>query len=150
MRTVGRDRVAGKKFTERFVQDAAIRQFKSAIGADRFHGDEFTVGYTPTGRQLAIGLEKQPVTICDRKLARLADREAVEQSVRDRHELSADFDKHARFQNANKFAFRARCGIADLLIEGDDGLWRIETLIAFLRVGEVNSFQCLNRGSKFF
>src|SRR5665213_1220249 len=86
----------------------------------------------------------QPVAVCDKKLARLADREAVKQSVRDRHEFSTDFDEHARFQYTNQLAFRARLGIADFLIEDNDRIWRIETLIALLRVGEVNSFQCLN------
>ena len=88
----------------------------------------------------------QPVAICDRKFARLADRETVEQSVRDRHELSPDFDEHTRFQNSRQLALRARFGIADFLIEDNHRIWRIETLIALLRVCEVNSFQCLNSG----
>ena len=57
----------------------------------------------------------------------------------------ADFDEHTRFQNSRQLALRARFGIADFLIEDNDGIGRIETLIALLRVGEVNSFQCLNR-----
>jgi hypothetical protein len=60
------------------------------------HGDKFTVGDAPARRQLAIGLEMQPITISDENLSRLADREAVAQTVRDGHEVSTDFNKNAR------------------------------------------------------
>ena len=47
LRTVGCDCVGGNKFAERSVQDASIGQVNSAIGADRFHSDEFAIGNTP-------------------------------------------------------------------------------------------------------
>ena len=80
----------------------------------------------------------------DENLARLADRDTVKQSVRDHHEFPADFNKHARFQNSRQLAFRARLGIADFLIENNDGILRIKTHIALLCVGEVHPLQCLN------
>ena len=145
LRTVGRDGVAGQKFAERFVQDPAIGQFNSAIGADRFDRDQFAVGHAAAGRQLAIGLEMQPVAFGDRNFARLADGDLVEQLVRDRDKFPVHFDQHADLHDARQFSFRARFGLAHFLIEHNDGIWRIKTLIAFLRVGQVNSFQRLNR-----
>jgi hypothetical protein len=47
LRTVGRDRVAGKKLAEAFVQNATISQFNFAIGTDRFHSDEFAIRDAP-------------------------------------------------------------------------------------------------------
>src|ERR1039458_8282416 len=61
------------------------------------------------------------------------DRDTVKQSVRDHYEFPADFYKHARFQNSRQLAFCARLGIADFLIENNDGILRIETHIALDR-----------------
>ncbi len=81
----------------------------------------------------------------DRKLARLTDRNPVQQFVRDGDKLPANLDENAQLQNARQFAFRARFGITDFLVEYDDGLQRIKMVVAFLRVCKVELVERLNR-----